>query len=43
MSFTEYFIWGNEFKKQLIRFNPKQIFTITGSTYLKPSYPFQDF
>lgn len=37
MSFTEYFIWGNEFKKQLIRFNPKQIFTITGSTYLKPS------
>ncbi len=37
MSFTDYFIWGNEFKNQLVKYNPNQNFTISGSPYLKKS------
>ena len=37
MDYTEYFIWGKEFKKQLKRFNPNQKFTVSGSPYLKRS------
>ena len=37
MDYTEYFIWGKEFKNLLSRFNPKQKFTVSGSPYLKRS------
>ncbi len=37
MDYTEYFIWGKEFKNLLGRFNPKQKFTVSGSPYLKRS------
>ncbi len=40
MSFSEYFVWGKEFKNLLKEFNPKQKFLVTGSPFLssKNSY-----